>query len=188
MSEPRSGGLFIMVVLVVTAICSLRPGVDVEQGSNAPVVLPSSSQSSVCSMRASLSPKLSWSPIMCIKLFFSLFNTSSVSESLKPLFEKKIPKALKADRIKHHVTLNPNKASPEETLYIEVPKLEDGVVLVPGSLALLFNLVVSGHAYNFLVNNVSRVLVSSVRVTFAGEELHKFNRCHGGQHYSQTVP
>ena len=53
-------------------------------------------------------------------------------------------------------------------------KLEDGVVLVPGSLSLLFNLVVSSHAINFLVN-VSRALVSSLRVTFAGEELKYTN-------------
>ena len=101
---------------------------------------------------------------------------SSVSESLKPSFQKKIPKAvIKADRIKHRVTFNPNKASPGETLYVAVPKLDDGLVLVPGSLALMFNLVMSGHANNFLENDMSRALVSSLRVTLAGEELQDTN-------------
>ena len=63
-----------------------------------------------------------------------------------PSHEKKISNALKADRKVHRVTFNPNKASLGETLHIPVPKLDDGVVLVPRSLALVFNLTVSSHA------------------------------------------
>ena len=74
-------------------------------------------------------------------------------------FEEKI-NALKADCTVHRVAFNPNKASPGETLSIPVPKLTDEVVLVPGSLAVIFDLTVSGHANNFLVNNVSRALVN----------------------------
>lgn len=66
----------------------------------------------------------------------------------------------------HHVTFNPNKSSPGETLYIPVPKLDDGVVLVPGSLALVFNLSVTGHANNYIVNNLSRALVDRITVKF----------------------
>ena len=36
---------------------------------------------------------------------------------------------------------------------------------------MIFYLVVSGHANNFLVNNVSRALVSRLKVKFAGEIL-----------------
>ena len=100
---------------------------------------------------------------------------SSVSEILRPSFEKKIPNSLKADRVRHRITFNPSKASPGETLYIAVPKLEDEVLLVPGSLALVFNLVVSSHANNFLVNNVSRALVTRLVVKFAGEILQDTN-------------
>ena len=64
-----------------------------------------------------------------------------------------------ADRMVRHVTFNPNKASPDETLYIPVPKVDDGVVQVPGSLVLVFNLSVTGHANNYIVNNLSRALV-----------------------------
>ena len=71
----------------------------------------------------------------------------------------------------HRVTFNPNKAMPGETLSVPVPKLDDGTVLVPGSLALVFDLVVSGHANNFLVNNVSRALVDRLTVKLAGEIL-----------------
>ena len=95
----------------------------------------------------------------------------TTSEIINPNFEKKITNALKADRTVHRVTFNPNKASPGETLFIPVPKLNDEVVLVPGSLALIFDLTVSGHANNFLVNNVSRALVNRLTVKFAGEIL-----------------
>ena len=81
----------------------------------------------------------------------------------------KTSNALKADRTVHRITFNPNKASPGETLRIPVPKLHAGTVLVPGSLGLIFDLVVSGHADNFLVKNVSRALFSSLKIKFAGE-------------------
>ena len=79
--------------------------------------------------------------------------------------------ALKADRIVHRVNCNPNKAQPGETLRIPVPKLHDGVVLVSGPLAVVFNLTLSGHANYYLVNNVSRALVDRITVKFAGEIL-----------------
>ena len=41
----------------------------------------------------------------------------ATSEIINPNFEEKITNALKADRIVHRVTFNPNKASPGETLY-----------------------------------------------------------------------
>ena len=47
--------------------------------------------------------------------------------------------------------------------------LDDGVVLVPGSLSLIFNLAVSGHANNYIVNNVPRALFDRLTVKFAGE-------------------
>lgn len=61
----------------------------------------------------------------------------SVNEILRPSFEKKISNALKADRVKHQLTFNPNKELPGETLYVALPKLEDVVALIPGSLALI---------------------------------------------------
>ena len=76
---------------------------------------------------------------------------------------------------KHRGIFNPNKASPGETLYVTVPRLNEDTILVPGSLALFFNLTLSGHADNFLVNNVARALVSRLVVKFAGEKLQDTN-------------
>ena len=58
------------------------------------------------------------------------------------------------------ITFNPSEANPGETLYVSVPKLNDSDVIVPRSLALRFNLTVSGQPNNFLVQNVSRALVN----------------------------
>ena len=82
---------------------------------------------------------------------------ASVSESLRP-----------TDR---------RKESTKQSLRVAVSKLEEGVVLAPGSLALRFNLDVSGEKKknNFLVNNVSRALVSRLKVEFVGENLQDTN-------------
>lgn len=49
-----------------------------------------------------------------------------------------------------------------------MPKPNDGVVILPGSLSLLFNLDFSGHVDNYLVLNVSRALVDKLVGKFAG--------------------
>lgn len=67
--------------------------------------------------------------------------------------------------------MNPNKGSLGETLRIAMPKLEEGIVLILGSLALCF----SGHENNFLVNNVPWALVSRMKVKFAEEILQDTN-------------
>ena len=55
---------------------------------------------------------------------------------------------------------------------VHVPKLNKNEVLVPGSLALRFDIDLSGeHANNFLVQNVSRALVSKMVVKFGGSTL-----------------
>ena len=94
-----------------------------------------------------------------------------VSDEISPNYENKILNALKANKIINRVTFNPSKALPGETLRIPTPKLGYGVVLVPGSLALIFNLDVKGHANNYVVNNVSRSLVDRMTVKYAGEIL-----------------
>ena len=53
-----------------------------------------------------------------------------------------------------------------------MPKLNKHEVLVPGPLALHFNINLSGsHANNYLVQNVSRALVSKQVVKFGGMTL-----------------
>ena len=84
-------------------------------------------------------------------------------------FEKKTSNALKANRIIHRVTFNPNGVSLGEVLRVPVPRFDEDVVLLPGSLSFIFNLKVSAEANGFLVNNESRTRFDRRTVTFERE-------------------
>ena len=82
--------------------------------------------------------------------------------------------AMKAKRIVNGITFKPSEANPGETLYVAVPKLSANEVIVPDSLALRFDIDLSGgHANNFLVQNVSRALVEKLVVKFSGDTLEE---------------
>ena len=83
---------------------------------------------------------------------------------------------MKAESTLNRITLNPSSASPGETLYINIPKLSDNLVIVPGSVSLLFDLEVDGHANNTVVNNLSANLVTRLKVLFGGETLQDTQR------------
>ena len=98
----------------------------------------------------------------------------SVPDNLLPTHSEKTLNAMKAPRSVKRITFNPSEANPGETLYVHVPKLNKNEVLVPGSLALRFDIDLSGgHADNFLVQNVSRALVSQMAVKFGGTTLEE---------------
>jgi len=97
------------------------------------------------------------------------FTGSETPDSLSPTHISKNLKAIKAPRAVKRITFDRSEASPGETLYVHVPKLNQNEVLVPGSLELQFDIDFSGgHANNFLVQNVSRALVRKMVVKFAG--------------------
>ena len=94
----------------------------------------------------------------------------AVPPSLLPSHSERVLGAMKAERTVKRITFNPTSANPGETLYVSVPKLAANEVIVPGLLALVFdiNLKVPGyHANNYLVQNVSRALVDKLIVKFA---------------------
>ena len=98
----------------------------------------------------------------------------AVPPSLLPSHSEKVLGAMKAERTVKRITFRTTEANPGETLYVHVPKLEDNEVIVPGSLALVFdiNLKVPGaHVNNYLVQNVSRALVDKLKVKFAGSTI-----------------
>jgi len=93
---------------------------------------------------------------------------SVVPESLRPTPSEKTVHGMKAERAVKRITFTPSEANPGNTLYVSVPKLNENEVLVPGSLALVFDIDLSGgHANNFLVQNVTRALVDRLVVKFA---------------------
>jgi len=93
----------------------------------------------------------------------------SVPENLRPTYSEKTVHAMKAERAVNRITFTPSEANPGSTLYVSVPKLNENEVLVPGSLALVFDIdLAGGDANNFLVQNVTRALVDRLVVKFAG--------------------
>ena len=98
--------------------------------------------------------------------------SGSVSHDLSPRRSKKTLNAMKAPYSVKRITFNPSEANPGDRLEVRVPKLNKNEVLVPGSLALRFDIDLSGgHADNHLVQNVSRALVSQQVVKFGGTTL-----------------
>ena len=96
----------------------------------------------------------------------------AVQETLNPAHAEKPLGAMKAERSAKRITFDRSEARPGETLYVSVPKLNENEVLMPGSLALIFNIdLAGGNANNFLVQNVSRALVDKMTVKFAGTTL-----------------
>ena len=84
--------------------------------------------------------------------------------------------AMQAERTVTRIAFNPSTANPSDVLYVTVPKLDKDVVIVPGSLSLLFDIdLTAGHANNYLVYNVSRALVSRLTVTFGGTQVQDTN-------------
>ena len=69
------------------------------------------------------------------------------------------------------MTLNPNKASPNETLYIDIPKLKPDSCLVPGSLHLLFDFK-NANDKSWYLNNLSKLLQSQLTIKMAGEVVY----------------
>ena len=92
----------------------------------------------------------------------------AVPPSLLPSHSEKVLGAMRAERTVKGITFNPSEVNPGETLYVSVPKISEHEVIVSGSLALVFNINLSGgHANNYLVQNVSRALVDKFHVKFA---------------------
>ena len=88
----------------------------------------------------------------------------TISEYLNPYRFPRMAFGLKANSTLHRITLTPSNANPGETLYIEIPKLTDNMVIVPGSVFLVFNLAISGHKNNTVVNNISRKVANSLNM------------------------
>ena len=93
----------------------------------------------------------------------------AVQANLLPTNKEKNLVAIKTERAVNRLIFDRSEAIPTETLYVSVPKQNENEVLVPGSLALLLNINLSGgQANNFLIQNVARTLVDKLDVNYEG--------------------
>ena len=100
----------------------------------------------------------------------------AVSEIINPNRVPREPFGLKSESSLNRITFNLSSANPGEKISVNIPKLSDNVVIVPGSVYLLFDLIVGSHVNNTLVNNVGRNLVEQLKVSFGGEKLQETHR------------
>jgi len=85
------------------------------------------------------------------------------------MYNEKTLHAMQSEHLVKRITFIRSEANPGDKLYVCVPKLNKNEVLVPGSLALRFDIDISGgHANNFLVQNVTWALVDRMVMKFAG--------------------
>ena len=79
---------------------------------------------------------------------------------LEPGFSRMGKSTITDQRIKHIVTLEGHtEITPDEYLFVAIPRLNDYSCLVSGSLHLLFDLSISNTKTHFL-NNPSKLLQS----------------------------
>ena len=96
----------------------------------------------------------------------------SVSYDLSPRPTTKTLRAMKATYSVKRIAFDRTEANPGDTFFVHVPKLNKNEILVPGSLALRFDIDLSGgHTNNFLVQNISWALVSQLVVRFGDTTL-----------------
>ena len=86
--------------------------------------------------------------------YVSEFGT--IENGLDPSHIEKTPGAMKATRAVRRITFTPSEANPGETLYVRVPKLNENEVLVPNSLALIFDVDLSGGTRTTFLSRMSR--------------------------------
>ena len=89
-------------------------------------------------------------------------------QKLTPGYKRTRMSEIKGNQTRHVVTLNPNKTNPEEDLYIDIPKLNKNLFLVPDSLRLVFNFK-NSNTKSWFLNNLSKLLKKRFIVKFAGE-------------------
>ena len=91
---------------------------------------------------------------------------------IHPTYREKTLNAVKADSKVYRNTFSPAEANPGDVLNVHVPRLSRNMVIVPGSLALVFEIdLTGGEVNNYVVQNVTRALVSRMDVKFGGTEL-----------------
>ena len=88
---------------------------------------------------------------------------------LMPDFRRMNKAEITGDRTRHVLTFNPNSARPEEEIY--VPKLKADSVLVPDSMALVFDFK-NSNTKSWFRNNLGKLLQRRLEIRLAGEKVY----------------
>lgn len=104
---------------------------------------------------------------------------------LNPFRTNKIPKGIKAKRNYEVINHNPESVKPGATLYVKIPKLEEGQVIVPKSMKLTFKLETTSKASDDsdasaaeFVANVGRNIVERITVKLGGRTMSELDKAY----------
>ena len=78
-------------------------------------------------------------------------------DELKAGFRRMQKPSIIGNRTRHVITFNPNKAKPGEEVYINIPKLNLDLCLVPDSIYLCFDFK-NSNAKSWFKNKLSKLL------------------------------
>jgi thymidylate synthase ThyX len=69
------------------------------------------------------------------------------------------------------LTFNPNSARPEEEIYVNIPKVKADSVLVPDSMALVFDFK-NSNTKSWFRNNLGKLLQRRLEIRLAGGKVY----------------
>ena len=90
---------------------------------------------------------------------------------LMPNFRRMNRTEITGDRTRHVLTFNPNSAKPGEEIYVNIPKLKAASVLVPDSMALVFDFK-NSNTKSLFRNNLGKLLQKRLEIRLAGEKVY----------------
>jgi hypothetical protein len=88
-----------------------------------------------------------------------------------PDFRRVNKAEITGDRTRHVLTFNPNSAKPGEEIYVNVPKLKADSVLVPDSMALVFDFK-NENTKSWFRNNSGKLLKKRLEIRLAKEKVY----------------
>jgi hypothetical protein len=110
---------------------------------------------------------------------------TSFGKYLDPWISNKFSRGIKAKTIYEVTTHNPNSVNPGETLYVKIPQLERGQVIVPNSIKLTFKLTTSSKASSVanaanatFVANIGRNLVERITMKLGGKTMNEIDKAY----------
>ena len=93
---------------------------------------------------------------------------------LMPNFRRMNRTEITGDRTRHVLTFDPNSAKPGEEIYVNIPKLKADSVLVPDSMALVFDFK-NSNTKSWFMNNLGKLLQKRLEIRLAGEKVYDNN-------------
>ena len=90
---------------------------------------------------------------------------------LMPDFRRMNKAEITGDRTRHVLTFNPNSARPGEEIYVNIPKLKADSVLVPDSMALVFDFK-NSNTKSWFRNNLGKLLQRRLEIRLAREKVY----------------